>query len=147
MLHCLLGAYVCYRPDVGYVQGMSFIAAVLILNLEAADAFVCFANLLNRPCHVAFFCLNQTVVSILKWSVLSSQECYHWQVLPQWWKQIHLNDCMEHSFMRSWELLSPSRYLSSFMEPEYLLLCSRDPDTWPYHNLVEFSLHPRIPCL
>jgi hypothetical protein len=44
---------------------MSFIAAVLILNLEAADAFVCFANLLNRPCHVAFFCLNQSLVSIL----------------------------------------------------------------------------------
>uniref|UniRef100_A0A1B6MS73 Rab-GAP TBC domain-containing protein n=1 Tax=Graphocephala atropunctata TaxID=36148 RepID=A0A1B6MS73_9HEMI len=59
MLHCLLAAYVCYRPDVGYVQGMSFIAAVLILNMEAADAFVCFANLLNRPCHTAFFHLNQ----------------------------------------------------------------------------------------
>jgi hypothetical protein len=70
MLHCLLGAYVCYRPDVGYVQGMSFIAAVLILNLEAADAFICFANLLNRPCHVAFFCLNQTIVSIL--TIISS---------------------------------------------------------------------------
>lgn len=63
MLHCLLGAYVCYRPDVGYVQGMSFIAAVLILNLEAADAFVCFANLLNRPCHMAFFSLNQTLMN------------------------------------------------------------------------------------
>ena len=63
ILHCLLGAYVCYRPDVGYVQGMSFIAAVLILNLEAPDAFVCFANLLNRPCHMAFFCLNQKLVS------------------------------------------------------------------------------------
>ncbi|KAK6618651.1 hypothetical protein RUM43_013042 [Polyplax serrata] len=59
ILHCLLGAYVCYRPDVGYVQGMSFIAAVLILNLEPADAFICFANLLNRPCHLAFFTLNQ----------------------------------------------------------------------------------------
>jgi TBC1 domain family member 14 len=47
-LHSLLGAYVCYRPDVGYVQGMSFIAAVLILNLEPADAFVCLANMLNR---------------------------------------------------------------------------------------------------
>lgn len=64
MLHCLLGAYVCYRPDVGYVQGMSFIAAVLILNLEAADAFICFSNLLNRPCHMAFFSLNQNLVSI-----------------------------------------------------------------------------------
>ncbi|KAJ9592631.1 hypothetical protein L9F63_015704, partial [Diploptera punctata] len=63
ILHCLLGAYVCYRPDVGYVQGMSFIAAVLILNLEAPDAFICFANLLNRPCHMAFFCLNQNLMN------------------------------------------------------------------------------------
>ncbi|XP_067007796.2 TBC1 domain family member 14 [Anabrus simplex] len=62
ILHSLLGAYVCYRPDVGYVQGMSFIAAVLILNLEPADAFVCFANLLNQPCHMAFFRLNETLM-------------------------------------------------------------------------------------
>ncbi|RZF49182.1 hypothetical protein LSTR_LSTR008468 [Laodelphax striatellus] len=62
MLHCLLGAYVCYRPDVGYVQGMSFLAAVLILNMEVADAFICFANLLNRPCHMAFFSLNQSLM-------------------------------------------------------------------------------------
>ncbi|XP_078588854.1 TBC1 domain family member 14-like isoform X2 [Branchiostoma floridae x Branchiostoma japonicum] len=55
MLHGVLGAYVCYRPDVGYVQGMSFLAAVLILNMEPADAFVCFANLLNKPCQLAFF--------------------------------------------------------------------------------------------
>lgn len=49
VLHELLAAYVCYRPDVGYVQGMSFIAAVLILNMEAPCAFVCFANLLEQP--------------------------------------------------------------------------------------------------
>lgn len=45
---------------------MSFIAAILILNLEAADAFICFSNLLNRPCHMAFFSLNQSLVSISK---------------------------------------------------------------------------------
>lgn len=49
VLHELLAAYVCYRPDIGYVQGMSFIAAVLILNMEAPQAFVCFANLLDGP--------------------------------------------------------------------------------------------------
>ena len=26
-----------YRPDLGYVQGMSFIAAILLLNLEEAE--------------------------------------------------------------------------------------------------------------
>lgn len=49
VLHELLAAYVCYRPDIGYIQGMSFIAAVLILNMEAPQAFVCFANLLDGP--------------------------------------------------------------------------------------------------
>ena len=29
----------CYRPDIGYVQGMSFVAAVFLLNLEPFEAF------------------------------------------------------------------------------------------------------------
>lgn len=59
VLHCILGAYVVYRPDIGYVQGMSFLAAMLLLNLDVADAFICFANLLNRPCQLAFFRVDQ----------------------------------------------------------------------------------------
>ncbi|XP_029933234.1 TBC1 domain family member 12-like [Myripristis murdjan] len=55
LLQSILGAYACYRPDVGYVQGMSFIAAVLILNMDEVDAFVCFSNLINKPCQMAFF--------------------------------------------------------------------------------------------
>uniref|UniRef100_H0VB48 TBC1 domain family member 12 n=1 Tax=Cavia porcellus TaxID=10141 RepID=H0VB48_CAVPO len=62
VLHSILGAYTCYRPDVGYVQGMSFIAAVLILNLEEADAFIAFANLLNKPCQLAFFRVDHSVM-------------------------------------------------------------------------------------
>uniref|UniRef100_A0A8C1PYT7 TBC1 domain family, member 12b n=1 Tax=Cyprinus carpio TaxID=7962 RepID=A0A8C1PYT7_CYPCA len=62
LLHSVLGAYTCYRPDVGYVQGMSFIAAVLILNLEEADAFIAFANLLNKPCQMAFFRVDHELV-------------------------------------------------------------------------------------
>ncbi|XP_044751449.1 TBC1 domain family member 12-like isoform X2 [Coccinella septempunctata] len=59
ILHSLLAAYVCYRPDVGYVQGMSYIAAILILNMEQDSAFICFANLLNQPLHLSAFTLNQ----------------------------------------------------------------------------------------
>lgn len=65
VLHSLLGAYVCYQPEIGYVQGMSFIAAVLLLNMEEIDAFICFANLLNKPCHKAFFSLDVRKVIIL----------------------------------------------------------------------------------
>ena len=45
------------------VQGMSFIAAVLLLNMDVDDAFICFANLLNRPCQIAFFRLDECLVS------------------------------------------------------------------------------------
>jgi len=41
---------------------MSFIAAVLLLNMDDVDTFVCFANLLNKPCEVAFFRLDENLV-------------------------------------------------------------------------------------
>jgi len=47
----------------GQVQGMSFIAAVLLLNMDDVDTFICFANLLNKPCEVAFFRLDENLVS------------------------------------------------------------------------------------
>lgn len=43
---------------------MSFIAAVLILNLEEADAFIAFANLLNKPCQLAFFRVDHSMVCV-----------------------------------------------------------------------------------
>lgn len=46
------------------VQGMSFIAAVLILNLDTEDAFIAFSNLLNKPCQMAFFRVDHGLVSI-----------------------------------------------------------------------------------
>ena len=43
---------------------MSFIAAVLILNLDTADAFIAFSNLLNKPCQMAFFRVDHGLVSM-----------------------------------------------------------------------------------
>jgi hypothetical protein len=45
----VLEAYVCYRPDIGYVQGMSYLAAVMLLYMDTFPAFCCLANLLNSP--------------------------------------------------------------------------------------------------
>ena len=44
------------------VQGMSFMAATLLLNMETADAFVAFANIMNKPCQVAFYRLDEDQV-------------------------------------------------------------------------------------
>ena len=70
-LHSLLSAYVCYQPEIGYVQGMSFIAAVLLLNMEELDAFICFANMLNRPCHKAFYSLD--VQKVKNWEYFARE--------------------------------------------------------------------------
>jgi hypothetical protein len=48
-LRTLLASYCSYRPDAGYVQGMSFIGAMLLLNMDASPAFVCLANMLHPP--------------------------------------------------------------------------------------------------
>ena len=55
----VLRAYAVYRPDVGYVQGMSYLAATLLLELRSpAAAFRAFANMLQRPFFFDFYRLD-----------------------------------------------------------------------------------------
>lgn len=63
-LHDLLAAYVAYQPLIGYVQGMSFLAAILLLVInDPYEAFVVFAHLMEgSPCHRAFYSLDETEV-------------------------------------------------------------------------------------
>ena len=56
VLYSILGGYSYCRPDVGYVQGMSFIVVVFILSLEAVDAFI--GNLMRKSFQLAFFCVD-----------------------------------------------------------------------------------------
>ncbi|XP_042254433.1 TBC1 domain family member 12-like isoform X1 [Thunnus maccoyii] len=55
LLQSILGAYTCYRPDVGYMQGMASLAAMLILNMDEVEAFISFSNLINKPCQLTFY--------------------------------------------------------------------------------------------
>ena len=62
-----------YRPDIGYVQGMSFIASVFLLVMDSHLAFQCLANLLNRPFFLGFFRMDIDHVRIgLNGSLLDS---------------------------------------------------------------------------
>jgi len=38
-----------FQPEIGYVQGMSYVAATLLLFMNHYDTFLCFTNLLNTP--------------------------------------------------------------------------------------------------
>eukprot|EP01012_Entosiphon_sulcatum_P006148 TRINITY_DN12874_c0_g1_i2.p1 TRINITY_DN12874_c0_g1~~TRINITY_DN12874_c0_g1_i2.p1 ORF type:complete len:370 (+),score=55.04 TRINITY_DN12874_c0_g1_i2:409-1518(+) len=57
-LYRVLRAYVHFRPDIGYVQGMSYLAAVLLLYMDPYAAFVCLANMLHKYHFVSFFTMN-----------------------------------------------------------------------------------------
>ncbi|KAF0990552.1 hypothetical protein HZS_5965 [Henneguya salminicola] len=64
-LRRVLVAYCCFRRDIGYVQGMSFIVGLLLLNMEAVDAFTVFCNLMNNPFRIALFTLREDVLQKL----------------------------------------------------------------------------------
>lgn len=98
VLHSILGAYTCYRPDVGYVQGMSFIAAVLILNLEEPDAFIAFANLLNKPCQMAFFRVDHDLM--LKY--FAAFEVFFEENLPKLFVHFQNNSLTPDFYLIDW---------------------------------------------
>ena len=55
----LLLAYAFYRPDIGYVQGMSFIAGLLAVHIP--DNYICFqclANILGSEHLIAFYSMK-----------------------------------------------------------------------------------------
>uniref|UniRef100_S4RWX3 TBC1 domain family member 14 n=1 Tax=Petromyzon marinus TaxID=7757 RepID=S4RWX3_PETMA len=98
VLHSVLGAYTCYRPDVGYVQGMSFIAAVLLLNMDTADAFIAFANLLNRPCQMAFFRVDHGLML----AYFAAFEVFFEETLPQLFSHFKKNNLTPDIYLIDW---------------------------------------------
>ncbi|XP_069015221.1 LOW QUALITY PROTEIN: TBC1 domain family member 14 [Embiotoca jacksoni] len=98
VLHSILGAYTCYRPDVGYVQGMSFIAAVLILNLDTADAFIAFANLLNKPCQMAFFRVDHSLML----TYFAAFEVFFEENLPKLFTHFKKNNLTPDIYLIDW---------------------------------------------
>jgi hypothetical protein len=51
---------------------MSFLAAILLLNMESSDAFICLSNLLNNNYLVACFCMDQYKVRV---SITERERC------------------------------------------------------------------------
>mmetsp|Transcript_45728 Transcript_45728/g.74593 ORF Transcript_45728/g.74593 Transcript_45728/m.74593 type:complete len:372 (-) Transcript_45728:380-1495(-) len=60
VLREVLQTYACYRPDVGYVQGMSYLAGMLLLHMDPYSSFVALANLLNYHYFLTFFRMDMT---------------------------------------------------------------------------------------
>jgi len=52
MLYNVLKAYSVYNPNLGYTQGMSILAALLLMYMEEEDAFWTFATVMKHPKHL-----------------------------------------------------------------------------------------------
>ena len=57
VFHCFVASFEpdSFRPDVGYVQGMTYISSILLLYLDPAMAFICFVNLVSQDIFLSFF--------------------------------------------------------------------------------------------
>jgi len=53
-LRNILTAFIVHRPDIGYVQGMSYLAGVLLMNLDEIKAFSLFITLANWD--ILYYC-------------------------------------------------------------------------------------------
>eukprot|EP01017_Pseudomicrothorax_dubius_P030377 TRINITY_DN378_c0_g1_i2.p1 TRINITY_DN378_c0_g1~~TRINITY_DN378_c0_g1_i2.p1 ORF type:complete len:841 (-),score=191.79 TRINITY_DN378_c0_g1_i2:81-2603(-) len=58
-LRDVLATFAHFRPDVGYVQGMSYLAAVLLLHMDEFKSFVCFCNLVCQPALLPIFLMDE----------------------------------------------------------------------------------------
>eukprot|EP01138_Halocafeteria_seosinensis_P016374 gb/GECG01016705.1/.p1 GENE.gb/GECG01016705.1/~~gb/GECG01016705.1/.p1 ORF type:complete len:613 (+),score=76.86 gb/GECG01016705.1/:1-1839(+) len=58
-LRDILETFVSYRPDVGYVQGMSYLGGMLLLNVgDTPTCFQCLANMLASSTYFDFYRLD-----------------------------------------------------------------------------------------
>ncbi|VDK84781.1 unnamed protein product [Litomosoides sigmodontis] len=95
----LLGAYVCYRPDIGYVQSMCFLGAMILLQIhQPYQSFQAFANLLNRPLMLAFFGLRQPQMT----AYFIAYDQYFEQELPKLHHHFDVLDVRPDMYLIEW---------------------------------------------
>ena len=92
----LLKAFAMYRPDIGYVQGMSYLAAIVLMYIQDEyKSFQTFANLMLKHPMMPFYTFNEEFVT-------KALQLYK-QVF-----QINLPDLCEHFEM---EEIKPRQYV------------------------------------
>ena len=58
-LQLLLELACLYKPETGYIQGMSYVAGMLLLNLDTFRAFSVFISIISGPVLLPFFKIDQ----------------------------------------------------------------------------------------
>ncbi len=106
-LRDVLEAYTCFRPDVGYVQGMSFLAAMLLLNMGPEEAFAAFANLLSNNVYFDFYRLDMQRMH----THIAAYEGLFAEHLPQLFQHFQSEGVQSDQYIVSWLLTLFTRAL------------------------------------
>ena len=88
MYHSFVSVLECYvkmRPDVGYVQGMSYLVAMLLLYLDEFDAFMCLGNMIQNGCLYGLYKMDSVDTVVSKFDRVLKELYPH---LSQWAKRI-----------------------------------------------------------
>ena len=88
----ILRIFVVTRPDIGYVQGLSYIAGILLTQMDKFQAFTCFCNIILSPNIFTFYRLDGIGIKkrlelfndILKSSLINIYELFNKNlILPE----------------------------------------------------------------
>eukprot|EP01069_Polyplicarium_translucidae_P010323 Polyplicarium_translucidae@DN3371_c1_g1_i1.p2 len=76
-LRNVLEAFAMFRPDIGYVQGMAYVAAMLVLHMEEFDAFVCLSHLMARNSLFSFYTFELPKIEVYfrAFDILLQEKC------------------------------------------------------------------------
>ena len=114
----LLEAASVYRSDIGYIQGMSYVAGMLLLNLELLPAFQVFISVITTPLLISFYKIDQEgigireviFVGILKENLyelylhLESESMQPAIFLMEWFVTLYSKTLCQEVAVRVWDL-------------------------------------------
>eukprot|EP01112_Ceratiomyxa_fruticulosa_P014783 TRINITY_DN4274_c0_g1_i1.p1 TRINITY_DN4274_c0_g1~~TRINITY_DN4274_c0_g1_i1.p1 ORF type:complete len:563 (+),score=102.35 TRINITY_DN4274_c0_g1_i1:1134-2822(+) len=128
-LSAVLVSYSIYQPALGYVQGMSYLAAMLLIHLKNEyDTFVALSNLLNRPFMQALFQLDmpQLAPYINHYNLMLSQ------LLPKLHAHFETIGLDPHHYLLSWWLPLFSKSLPMSTSTRIWDLCLLEGEAYLY---------------
>ena len=99
-LERVLCAYIIHAPDVGYVQGMSFVVAMLLLYLDDSEALSCFVNLLKRRGIGEFYHLQREALD----AYVNCFDYFFEQSLPLLYHHLKREGLSSDMFLLDWHL-------------------------------------------
>ena len=94
----ILRIFVVARPDIGYVQGLSYIAGTLLLQMDKFTSFVCFMNIILSPNILPFYRLDEE-------NIKKRLELFNELLklnLPKLYKHFEENEVLPEHYLLEW---------------------------------------------